>query len=134
MKKIVALAALFLCLAPLRPLHSQEVDVFTPIGKYMQNGDYDNLSAWFADNLELDIFGETNTCSRNQARLIMKKFFEEYTPKRFTVMHKSSQATMRYAVAEFAAGGELFRILLYVNGGDGRSYIEQIVVSRHWRT
>ena len=62
--------------------------------------------------------------------LIMKNFFEEYTPKNFAVIHKSSQATMKYALGELTAGGEVFRILLYVDIIDGKSYVEQIVIDR----
>lgn len=130
MKKIALLALSLICLYCGFESRAQSPDAFTPIGKYIQAGDYENLSVWFATNLEVSIFGESNTCSRNQARLIMKNFFEEYTPKSFAVIHKSSQATMKYALGELAAGGEVFRILLYVDIIDGKSYVEQIVIDR----
>lgn len=130
MKKIALLTLLLMCLSAGFRSPAQSPDAFTPIGKYIQSGDYDNLSVWFAVNLEVNIFGESNNCSRNQARLVMKNFFEEYTPKNFTVIHKSGQATMKYALGELTAGGEVFRILIFVNIIDGKSYIEQIVIDR----
>ena len=105
-------------------------DVFTPIGKYLQAGDYDKLSAWFADNLELDMLGAVNNCTRNQAKLIMKNFFTNYTPKKFTIIHKSGKAPMKYAVGSLSAGGERFRVILYVKTTDEKSYIEQLKVER----
>lgn len=105
-------------------------DVFTPIGKYLQSGDYDKLSAWFADNLELDMLGAVNNCTRNQARLIMKNFFANYTPKKFNILHKSGKAPMKYAVGSLSAGGERFRIILYVKTTDAESHIEQLKVER----
>ena len=60
-------------------------DVFVPIAKYMKKGDADRLSAWFADNLEITILSTTNDSSRNQARQIMKSFFNSYTPRSFTI-------------------------------------------------
>ena len=73
----------------------QTQDVFVPIGKYIQLGDSESLSAWFASNLELDILGNTNECSKVQATLIMKDFFVNYTPKSFKIIHKSGKAPMK---------------------------------------
>ncbi len=105
-------------------------DVFTPIGKYIQSGDYEKLSAWFADNLELNILGAINNCTRNQARLIIKNFFTNYTPKKFTIIHKSGKAPMKYAVGSLTAGGEKFRVILYVKTTDGVNSIQQLKVER----
>ena len=37
-------------------------DVFIPIAKYMEAGDSDKLSVWFADNLQIDVMGNINNC------------------------------------------------------------------------
>lgn len=103
-------------------------DVFTPISKYIQSGDCDKLSAWFADNLELDILGAINNCTRNQAKLIMKNFFTNYTPKKFTVIHKSGKAPMKYAVGSLSAGGEKFRVILFVKTNDNVNSIQQLKI------
>ena len=132
MKKIYWLAYLLLTFLFVGPSTAQEgsQDVFTPIGKYLQAGDYEKLSAWFADNLELDMLGAVNNCTRNQAKLIMKNFFTNYTPKKFTIIHKSGKAPMKYAVGSLIAGGEHFRVILYVKTSDEKSYIEQLKVER----
>ena len=132
MKKIYWLASILLTFLFAGPSTAQEgsQDVFTPIGKYLQAGDYEKLSAWFADNLELDMLGAVNNCTRNQAKLIMKNFFTNYTPKKFTIIHKSGKAPMKYAVGSLNAGGEHFRIILYVKTSDEKSYIEQLKVER----
>lgn len=121
-----------------RPLQAQNflletsnpVDVFAPIGKYIQSGDSEKLSAWFADNVELDILGAVNNSTRNQARRIMKTFFNNYTPKQFNIIHKSGKAPMKYAVGILDAGGERFRIILYVKTNESRGYIQHFKVER----
>jgi len=132
MKKLLLIAALLVLpwLASLAKVQDGSQDVFTPIGKYIQAGDYDKLSAWFADNLELDMMGAVNTCTRNQAKLIMKNFFSQYTPKKFNIIHKSGKAPMKYAVGTLIAGGERFRVILYVKTTDTSSHIEQLKVER----
>lgn len=134
MKKVFWLASLLLAFLTVGPSAAQAQesgqDVFTPIGKYLQSGDYDKLSAWFADNLELDMLGAINNCTRNQAKLIMKNFFANYTPKKFNVIHKSGKAPMKYAVGSLSAGGERFRVILYVKTTNAESHIEHLKVER----
>ena len=133
MKKLLwfaSLAAVLLAVGPSTSAQDSSQDGFTPIGKYLQSGDYDKLSAWFADNLELDMLGAVNNCTRNQAKLIMKNFFANYTPKKFTVIHKSGKAPMKYAVGSLSAGGERFRVILYVQSTGEKSHIEQLKVER----
>ena len=90
-------------------------DVFVPIAKYMKKGDADRLSAWFADNLEITILSTTNDSSRNQARQIMKSFFNSYTPRSFTIDHKAGRSNMKYALGSLSAGGEMFIVTIFVS-------------------
>ena len=105
-------------------------DVFTPIGKYIEAGDAEKLSAWFADNLELDITGSVNSCTRSQAKLIMKNFFNNNTPKKFTIIHKSGRPPMSYAVGSLSAGAEKFRVIIYVRTDDGKNSIQQLRIEK----
>ena len=107
-----------------------ESDVFVPIGKYIKYGDSEKLSAWFANNLELDILGVINDCSQNQAKQIMNNFFINYTPKSFTIIHKSGKAPMKYAIGDLNAGGEKFRITLFVKTQEGGNQIQQLRIER----
>jgi hypothetical protein len=108
----------------------QAQDVFVPIGKYIQQGDSESLSAWFANNLELDILGKTSDCSKVQATQIMKDFFVNYTPKAFSVIHKSGKAPLTYAIGSLSAGGEKFRITLFVMTQEKGNQIQQLRIER----
>ncbi len=109
---------------------SKSQDVFVPIGKYIQNGDAESLSVWFAGNLELDILGNVNECSKVQATQIMKDFFVNYTPKNFTLIHKSGKAPMKYAIGNLNAGGETFRVTLFVKTHTNGNQIQQLRIER----
>jgi hypothetical protein len=108
----------------------QAQDVFVPIGKYIQQGDSESLSAWFASNLELDILGSVSSCSKVQATQIMKDFFVNYTPKAFSVIHKSGKAPLTYAIGSLSAGGEKFRITLFVMTQEKGNQIQQLRIER----
>lgn len=105
-------------------------DVFVPIAKYMQAGDADKLSAWFADNLEITIFTVTNDSSRSQARQIMKTFFDSYTPRSFDLTHKAGRANMKYALGSLNAGGEIFVVTIFVSYKDTSYKIQQLKIER----
>ena len=105
-------------------------DVFTPIGKYIEAGDAEKLAAWFADNLELDITGSVNSCTRSQAKLIMKNFFSNNTPKKFNIIHKSGRPPMSYAVGSLSAGADKFRVIIYVRTDDGKNSIQQLRIEK----
>lgn len=130
MQKILLLSIVSLLSAGLAPAQDTSRDVFTPISKYISAGDYESLSVWFADNLELEVLGAVSNCTRSQAKLIMKDFFTKYTPKEFSIIHKSGKSPMKYAVGVLNAGGEHFRIILYVKITTKTSYIEQVKVER----
>ena len=105
-------------------------DVFVPIAKYMKKGDADRLSAWFADNLEITILSTTNDSSRNQARQIMKSFFNSYTPRSFTIDHKAGRSNMKYALGSLSAGGEMFIVTIFVSCKDDTYKIQHLKIER----
>ncbi len=128
----IALAAVMLleCDTPARGA-GENYDVFIPIAKYIRAGDAERLSAWFADNLEVTIFGSTNDASRNQARQIMKNFFTSYTPRAFEINHTAGRPNMKYAFGTLTAGGEKLSVTIFVSCKDGENYlIQQLKIER----
>ncbi len=108
------------------PSEQQGYDVFNPIAKYIRQGDAEKLSAWFADNLEISIFSSSNASSRNQARQILKSFFDTYTPRSFDITHTAGRANMKYALGSLNAGGEALEVTIFVTN-KGNSYKIQLL-------
>lgn len=128
MKITTALLALGLCFSS--AAQNRSYDVFIPIAKYMRKGDAERLSAWFADNLEITILSTTNDSSRNQARQIMKAFFNTYTPRSFTIDHKAGRSNMKYALGLLSAGGENFIVTIFVSCKENTYKIQQLKIER----
>ncbi len=105
-------------------------DVFNPISKYFQRGSAESLSAWFADNLEIEMLGRVSNYSRSQACQIMKSFFLDYTPKSFVVQHKSGSYPINCAVGEFEGGGYRFVVTIQVKTTEKGNSIQQIRIER----
>ncbi len=122
-------AALFAFSSMSAQPHSEQ-DVFVPIAKYVQNGDSEKLSAWFAQNLEVDILGIVNVCSKAQAKQIIKEFFSNYSPKSFIITYRSGKPPMKFAIGNLSAGGSKFRVTLFVKIQDDGNFIQQIRIEK----
>lgn len=120
--KIFSLSiGLFLALSGALYAQSGEYDVFVPISKYLSQGDAESLSAWFADDLDINIGSGSNNCSKSQARQIVKSFFEANQPRSFSISHTAGKGNMKYAIGTLKTGGETFLVTLFVNI-DGNGY------------
>ena len=132
MKNVKNIAATVLSLFIGVSLSAQDAgyDVFVPISKYIEAGDADKLSAWFADNLEITIFTVTNDSSHSQARQILKTFFNSYTPQSFSLTHKAGRSNMKYALGSLSAGGEIFIVTIFVSYKETSYKIQQIKIEK----
>lgn len=130
MRKILVIAVFTLLTAFSASAQNTQGDIFIPISKYISSSDADGLSAWFAENLEIDIMGSVNNSTRSQAKQIIKSFFSKYTPKSFSILHKSGKAPMSYAVGNLTAGGEQFRVIIYVKASGEKNEIQQLRIEK----
>ena len=105
-------------------------DVFIPISKYMVQGNADNLSAWFDDNLEIAVVSQGSSASKAQAKQIVKTFFDSHTPRSFEVNHTAGRDNMKYALGTLNAGGENYSVTIFVSS-KGKTYkIQQLKIER----
>lgn len=109
---------------------SEGNEVFVPISKYLTQGNAENLSAWFADNLEISILSSLNNSSKSQAKQILKAFFEAHTPRSFDISHIAGRANMKYALGTLSAGGETFNVTIFVSVKEGEYKIQQLKIER----
>ncbi len=105
-------------------------DVFIPISKYMAQGNADNLSAWFDDNLEIAVVSQGSSASKAQANQIVKTFFDSHTLRSFEVNHTAGRDNMKYALGTLTAGGENYSVTIFVSS-KGKTYkIQQLKIER----
>ena len=109
---------------------SDSYDVFIPIAKYIRLGDAEKLSAWFADNLEVSIMSNSSDCSRDQARQIIKSFFNSYTPRSFNISHTAGRDNMKYAIGTLNTGGDIFEVTIFVCYKQSSYRIQQLKIEK----
>lgn len=130
-KTLIAILSSLFCAIPLSGQNSGEYDVFIPIAKYIRQGDADKLSAWFASNLEIAVFSPANDVSCNQAKQIMKNFFDTYSPRSFTIDHMAGQGNMKYALGSLNAGGGMYRVTIFVSRKNRSYFIQQLKIEKN---
>ena len=132
MKALFKIAACLLALSLNLGLRAQNDgnDMFVPIAKYLAQGNADNLSAWFADNLEISVVSSLTNSSKSQAKQILKSFFENYTPRAFDISHIAGRPNMKYALGTLNAGGETFNVTIFVSVKEGDCKIQQLKIER----
>lgn len=128
LKIAVTLSAL--CIIVSSTAQERVYDVFVPIAKYIRSGDADKLSAWFADNLEIGIISGSSDSSKNQARQILKTFFNAYTPQTFDITHHAGRSNMKYALGLLNAGGEMFSVTIFVSYKKDSFKIQQLKIEK----
>ena len=129
-KIFMASLAMLFCLSSSAGPGGDGYNVFVPIAKYLGQGDAEKLSAWFADNLEITIMSTTIDSSKNQAKQILKSFFENHTPRSFKINHTASRSNSKYALGYLNAGGELFEVTIFVSNCKNTYKIQQLKIDR----
>lgn len=132
MKHLPKIVALFASIVFSVTLLAQDpsYNVFVPIGKYLAQGNVDNLSAWFSDNLEISLLSSSNNSSKSQAKQILKSFFDSHTPRSFEISHTAGKSNMKYALGTLVAGGERYIVTIFVNYEESTYKIQQIKIDR----
>ena len=125
---LLPLAMFFISPGHVAAMQDNSYDVFVPIAKYISQGNASKLSAWFADNLEIAVISSSNDSSRNQARQIIKSFFDSYTPRSFEITHTAGRSNMKYAVGSLNAGGEMFAVTIFVSFSESGYRIQQLKI------
>ena len=123
-------AALILVGGVISHAQTPDYDVFVPIGKYLSQGNSDAISAWFADNLDVSVLSKGGNSSRNQAKQILKTFFDSYTPRSFQITYTAGRGGMKYALGTLNAGGENFLVTIFVSSKGEAYTIQQLKIER----
>jgi len=132
MRTKISIALTCLCLVASAPAFAQgsDYDVFIPIAKYFSQGNADAISAWFAGSLDMSVLGRGGNSSKSQAKQILKSFFDSYTPRSFNITYTAGRANMKYALGSLNAGGENFRVTIFVSSKGDAYTIQQVKIER----
>jgi len=106
---------------------TQTTPDFAEIAKALSAGDATTLAKHFDENVELIVLDEEGIYSQAQAEQVVKKFFAEYPPKSFKLIHKgTNNKELHYCIGDMKIGGEMYRVSFYLKQTDKGLLIQEL--------
>ena len=100
---------------------------FSVIAKALNNGDVATLMKYFEDNVEITILDDEGVYSKGQAGMIIKKFFDDNTPKSFKLIHQgSNNNNLHYCIGDMITSTGKYRVCYYLKEINGKFHIQEL--------
>jgi len=106
-------------------------DVITKVSAALQNGDSQELSKFFTKTIELELLGEENFYSISQAEILLKDFFENSKPTKFTVNHKGIKETSSFAIGTLSVKNGNLRVSFFMKTENNQTLIHQLRIEQN---
>lgn len=97
--------------------------VETKIVEAIQKGDAKTICQQFDSKVELGVLQNKNYFSREQAELILKKFFKENPPKAFTIQHQGGKENNLFFIGIYESGTAKYRIYFHLREKENKIII-----------
>ena len=88
------------------------------------------LAKFFNSNIELVVLSNEDLYSKTQAERIIRDFFKNYPPKKFTILHHGGKEDSKYSIAELVTDNVTFRIYFLLKTRDGKLLIHQLRIEK----
>lgn len=108
-------------------------DLPAPLIKAMGEGDAKAVSAYFHQNLEMNILDNSQECSKAQGTRILENFFKSHKPSSFTISFTGNKEDSRYAIGTLKTSDGQYRVNLYFMSRDNRQLIYYLSVEKETR-
>lgn len=99
------------------------------ITKAIYSGNSDELSEFFNSNLELVMLDKSDICTKKQAKLIVKDFFDSNKPESFQITYEGLQSGVIHVMGELATNSEKkFNVYFLVENSNAQVVITQFKI------
>jgi len=95
-----------------------------------EKGDAKQLSAYFHDNLEMQILKQDYVTSKNQAARIMQDFFKKNHPLSFKLEYDGTRQDTKYSLGTLVTRKGTFNVNLYFLDGRKEKIIYSLTIEK----
>jgi hypothetical protein len=88
------------------------------IVRSLATGNSRELSRHFNENIEMVVLTSADVYSKSQAELILRRFFSEYKPVKFELLHTGGKESSRFAIGNLHTDKGDFRIYFLIKQRD----------------
>ncbi len=98
----------------------------------LKTGDDKVLAEYFNQNIELVVPGHEDVFSKSQAQQLVAKFFKEYPPESFSLIHQrdSGNEGAGYAIGTLGTSKGNFRVVFLLKNTNGKAMIHQLRIEK----
>jgi hypothetical protein len=114
--RFLVVFSLTLCLILAGASTSREIP--DGIVKSLATGNSRELSRHFNENIEMVVLTSADVYSKSQAELILRRFFSEYKPVKFELLHTGGKENSRFAIGNLHTDKGDFRIYFLIKQRD----------------
>ena len=99
----------------------------TSIQQSLQEGNAVSLAKHFGSTVEVTIERKEQICSKMQAEIIMRDFFQKHPPQRVKILHQGGSSSSSYAILQMACNDNTkYRITLLIKNIADEIFIQQL--------
>ena len=91
-----------------------------------KTGNVTELVKDFNSSIELTILDKEQVCSKQQAEIILKDFFQKNKATDFKIIHQSNKDATNFAIGNLTTSLKVFRTYFLVKSQNGKSLIHQL--------
>ncbi len=125
MKSALTIVLLASCLVIGRAgvMHFYSID---DVVSAMRKGNAGQLANYFDNRVEITLHEKSNSYSANQAQMILKDFFNSYTVKTFSIIHKGSNSGSEYCIGNLQTKYGIFRTTIFMKTRSDKQVLQEI--------
>ncbi len=123
----------FLFLFPLTAMAAaQSNPVLEAVARALGAGDADALARHLADNVDLSILNQEQTCSKVKATELLRSFFNTNKPRAFNQVHQGTSrgSSDQYCIGNLATANGTFRVYVYLKTSGSSAVVQELRFDR----
>ncbi|MEQ9231422.1 MAG: DUF4783 domain-containing protein [Cyclobacteriaceae bacterium] len=102
-------------------------DTIKSIETAMKAGSAKELVKFFNETVELKIDGTSSNYSRNQAEMVLRKFFQKNAARGFSYIHQgASEGGLKYTIGKYQFDGGSYRVVMFLKKSDNKYLVDTL--------
>lgn len=126
MKTVKVFLVSFLLILSISSYSAPLVDIPIKIFDSMKVGNAAELANYFNSSVELVILNNEDIYSKQQAELVLRRFFSDNKVESFSILHQGGKDGAKYAIGNLQANNKSFRVYFLVKDTNGKALIHQL--------
>ena len=104
------------------------LDLKSSLEKGFKTANSKMIAQHFATNIDVSLLDEENLYSKSQAEQVLKTFFLENKPLKFTIIHQGNSATTKYYIGSLETENSNFRITVNIKLVAKKEFISHLTI------